>query len=369
MNNLITQKKSQQKKVPLGTVLSSVIDKRGVTPKKLGSDWVQFGVPVISAKNIKNNSIVNQDQIRFIEDSVYQKWMPISLREGDIIMTSEAPMGELYLVKKGEKYCLGQRLFGIRANSEKLFAPYLFYFLQSTQGRHELQRRASGSTAEGIRQTELVQIEVSLPSLEVQKKISEILGLYDEKKALNNLIIENILHISQTLFDKWFVDSASHWEEVPLGDVIELAYGRALKSEDREDGKFPVVGSSGVVGFHSSALVKGPGIVVGRKGNAGSVIWINDDFYPIDTTFYVVTTLNKYFVYFLLKQLKFQSGDSAVPGLGREAAYSTMIFVPPKSLQDKFGTIIESNFNMIAQLELENKFLDNLKDQLLAKLI
>jgi len=77
------------------------------------------------------------------------------------------------------------------------------------------------------------------------------------------------------------------WERKTLGDQVTLNYGKALKADDRVDGPFPVYGSSGVVGSHEKALVSGPGIIVGRKGNVGSVYWCAKDFYPIDTVYFI----------------------------------------------------------------------------------
>ena len=75
------------------------------------------------------------------------------------------------------------------------------------------------------------------------------------------------------------------WEVKKLGTLIDLKYGKGLKEEDRINGSYPVFGSDGVVGFHDEYLVKGPGIVIGRKGNAGAVNWASKNFYPIDTAF------------------------------------------------------------------------------------
>ena len=88
-----------------------------------------------------------------------------------------------------------------------------------------------------------------------------------------------------------------------LGELIELAYGKALKAGDRKGGSIPVFGSNGQVGWHDEKLVAGPGIVVGRKGNPGIVTWAHSDFFPIDTTFYVVsknTTEELPFLFFAL---------------------------------------------------------------------
>lgn len=78
------------------------------------------------------------------------------------------------------------------------------------------------------------------------------------------------------------------WRVCKLGDLIELAYGKALKADDRKGGNVPVFGSNGQVGWHDKAMVTGLGIVVGRKGNPGIVTWAPTDFFVIDTAFYVV---------------------------------------------------------------------------------
>jgi len=68
-----------------------------------------------------------------------------------------------------------------------------------------------------------------------------------------------------------------------IGDVCEFAYGKGLKADERQSGSIPVYGSNGQVGWHDEALVGGPGVVIGRKGNPGTVVWSQTDFFPIDT--------------------------------------------------------------------------------------
>lgn len=103
------------------------------------------------------------------------------------------------------------------------------------------------------------------------------------------------------------------WETGKLGDVLELLYGKGLKEEIRTGKGFPVIGSNGVVGFHSEFLVKGPGIVIGRKGTLGKVIYLFENFFPIDTTYYIISKVNSvglFYEYFLLKTLNFEEMNS-----------------------------------------------------------
>ena len=77
------------------------------------------------------------------------------------------------------------------------------------------------------------------------------------------------------------------WELAALGERIELAYGRALKEERRISGQVIVYGSNGPVGSHEACFVKAPGLLVGRKGTVGAVHYAENDYWPIDTVYYV----------------------------------------------------------------------------------
>ena len=118
------------------------------------------------------------------------------------------------------------------------------------------------------------------------------------------------------------------WEVKKLSEILKLNYGKSLLEELRDGEKFPVYGSSGVVGYHSKPIVKAPGIVVGRKGNVGSVFYSFTDFYPIDTVYFVQSEFSFLYLFHLLRTIHFIDGDAAVPGLNREQAYSNKIYFP-----------------------------------------
>jgi type I restriction enzyme S subunit len=187
------------KETTLENILSSVIDHRGLTPKKLGGDWSENGVPAISAMNIKDGKIVKPETIRFVDELLFKKWMPEGIQLGDVILTSEAPLGEAYLVKSTDKYCLSQRLFALRPNENVLVGGYLFYFLTSPKGQTRLLERATGSTAKGIRQTELLKVVINYPEKEEQRKIAEVLSAVDEKILINKKLKEKFTELKKGL--------------------------------------------------------------------------------------------------------------------------------------------------------------------------
>ena len=150
-----------------------------------------------------------------------------------------------------------------------------------------------------------------------------------------------------------FQDSAG-WENLPLGDIITLEYGSPLPEKDRTGAGFPVVGSNGNVGYHKTATVSGPAIVVGRKGSVGQINLIEDDCTPIDTTFYAVPNRPKrdhfYFIWRLLESTRLDTfGDAgAVPGLNRNDVYARQTAVPAYTEQQKIADCLGSLDDLIA---------------------
>ena len=159
------------------------------------------------------------------------------------------------------------------------------------------------------------------------------------------------------------------WRVSRLGDVLELCYGRALKEADRRGGHIPVFGSSGVVGYHDEALATGPGIIVGRKGNVGSVHWSDSDFYAIDTVYFVKTDLPLHYVFYNLQSQNFINSDAAVPGLSRAQAYSLQFLVASQPIMELFADYAVGLFAAISNLRHRNKNFHETRELLLPRLM
>ncbi|MEJ7831570.1 MAG: restriction endonuclease subunit S [Nocardioides sp.] len=151
----------------------------------------------------------------------------------------------------------------------------------------------------------------------------------------------------------------SEWRETTLGEVVRLEYGKALPDKARDGEGSPVLGSNGVVGHHSQALVAGPGIVVGRKGTAGSVTYVEEDFFPIDTTYYATITTgigSMRFAQVLLQHAGLPSvcAQTGVPGLNRDRAYEIPIALPPLDEQRRIVDVVAAVDAQIEALEVES---------------
>ena len=163
------------------------------------------------------------------------------------------------------------------------------------------------------------------------------------------------------------------WEVKQVGELLELAYGKALAAKNRTPGEVPVYGSGGVSGFHNEAIVDAPGIIVGRKGTVGSLYWVEKNFFPIDTVFYVKnkSKMPLYWLYRMLGTLRIENmgADSAVPGVNRNVVCSCEVIVPSDAIADLFGELSGSFNSRRSCLSDQNQYLSDIRDLLLPKLL
>lgn len=190
--------------ITLSKALDKVIDCRGKTPKKLGGSWSKEGYKVLSALNIKTSGLANMNDIKFVNQEIYKLWMTEEIKKYDILLTSEAPPGQVLVWKSDEKIVLGQRLFALRVKKD--FNPFFVkYFLQSEFGQREIFKNISGSTVTGISAKMFDFIKIPNFHKSIQQKIASVLSALDEKIELNNKINEELEKMARLLYDYWFV--------------------------------------------------------------------------------------------------------------------------------------------------------------------
>jgi restriction endonuclease S subunit len=180
---------------------------------------------------------------------------------------------------------------------------------------------------------------IPLPPKNIQEKIvTEIERIEEEKKVMSIKIIklnQSIQKILNSLSGTTF----------RIDQILSLEYGRSLPEHKRVSGNYPVLGSNGIVGYHNEYLIVGPSVVVGRKGSAGKVVWVENNNFPIDTTFYVKLLDNSNslrLIYYILKGLNLNGTGTGVPGLNRNDVYQKSIIMPDKEKQRKIVLEIEA---------------------------
>ncbi|PVZ65651.1 restriction endonuclease subunit S [Pelagibaculum spongiae] len=322
-------------------------------------------------------------------------------------------------------------------NYSKLNNKYLKYYFDSRTFQDLLNLWAGGgSTRAYLGITGQRKLPIQVPEINVQERIVDILDPLDRKIQLNQQTNQTLENMAQALFKSWFVDfdpvidnalaagnavppalearaeqrRAVHaadkadnaapaplpqairqlfpasfvldaemgwipqgWKSRSIGSVVDLAYGKSLPAKIREPGPYPVYGSGGVSGYHKEAMCDGPGVVVGRKGTVGSVYWVPNNFFPIDTVFYVKPKIELplYWLYQKLSHMDIAalSADSAVPGVNRNAIFSISWTIPSTGVLEEYWKILDGNVQKKIQIDEQNKTLTKLRDTLLPKLI
>jgi type I restriction enzyme S subunit len=256
---------------------------------------------------------------------------------------------------------------------------FVSYFL-----RNQLRNYQSDKAAvPGVDRNVLHKLPARCPDPQIQQRIVSVLSAYDDLVENNQRRIALLEEAARLLYREWFVHFRfpgrehseiidgvpSGWEQSTIGEHCPLVYGKALKADTRIPGDCDVYGSSGIVGSHNKKLVSGSAIVVGRKGNVGSIFWARRDFWPIDTVYYVSPENSDFYTYYALQHVTFINTDVAVPGLNRDFAHSRKLLIPTDALLEGFHAQVEPIQAQIGLLQRQSDELAKARDLLLPRLM
>ena len=399
----------------LENLLDKLIDYRGKTPKKTLS-----GIPLVTAKIVKNGTINGYTE--FIPEEDYNKWMVRGFpKVGDVILTTEAPLGEVALLKE-EKVALAQRIVCLRGKDNVLDNTYLKYYLQSGKGQKSLSARESGTTVTGIKQAELRRVDIEYPTYEDQRRIASILSSLDRKIELNNKINADLEEMAQAIFKNWFVDFEPFkdgkfvdselgmipegWKVSQIADIPHiLENGKRPKGGAVEKG-IPSVGAEHVKGMCTydysktkyincefaaklkTGKINGYELMIYKDGGKPGYFIPNfsifGEGYPFENCY-----LNEHvfkldfdgnkefniFCYFFFKTEQImsyfnaQGAKAAIPGINKKDVENIYIFSPDNESVIKFGEFAYPLFKQMLKNAIENRTLSLLRDTLLPRLM
>ena len=403
------------KETTLGEVVDIIIDHRGMTPKKMGGDWASVGYRAVSAKSIKTGQLVNEDQMNLLPENLYRKWMKEEVEYGDILLTSEAPLGEHIIWKSEEKLVLSQRIFGIRTEKE-VFDPFFFnYFIDSKYYQHQLKSRESGSTVTGIKQSELLKTKILLPPLSEQKEIAGVLSSLDDKIELLREENKTLEATAQTIFKEWFVnfnfpgatdkmidselgEIPEEWRIGRLSDVADITIGRTPPrkesewfSTDSNDVKWISIKDMGNCGVYTGdtaeyltrdaverfniPVIPKNTAVVSFKMTVGRVSITVEEMLSNEAIAHIKLKkdgLTVEYIYLFLKNFNFSdlgSTSSIVNATNSTAIKNLSVLIPEKNIIDEFDSAVGSVFQKILTNSEQIQTLSTLRDTLLPKLM
>ncbi|MEE7535991.1 restriction endonuclease subunit S, partial [Klebsiella huaxiensis] len=186
----------------LDEITTLIIDCPHSTP-----EWTDSGAIVLRSNNIRNGALDLANPSFTTEEGYLDRIKRAIPTEDDIVLTREAPMGEVCIIPKGLKCCLGQRMVLIRADKTQVIPEYLLYAIQSPYIQNQISwNEGTGTTVSNIRIPNIKALKIPLPSLNVQRGIVSNLLSVDKKISLNIATNQTLEQMSQTLFKSWFVD-------------------------------------------------------------------------------------------------------------------------------------------------------------------
>jgi len=366
-------------------------DKNSIVGGPFGSDlvsrdYVPEGVPVVRGANLPKNSIFSCNNFVFVSEHKADSLRSNCAKPGDMVFTQRGTLGQVGVIPNNtlySRFLISQSQMKMTVDPSKADSLYLYYYFRLPSTVAYIENHALQSGVPHINLGILRKFDIVYPPLPIQNKIAAVLSAYNDLIENNKRRIALLEKMAGELYHEWFVRMRfpghekvkfdkgvpNGWKLKKLNEILELCYGKALKEEERIPGDYPVFGSSGIVGTHNKAHVSAPGIIVGRKGNVGSVHWTDCCFFPIDTAYYVKSNTSFYYLYFLLQSMNFINNDAAVPGLNRNQAYSNLLFFPNEELIYEFSVVAKQVFDMKSILTRQNDNLTITRDKLLPRLI
>ncbi len=383
--------------------LDRVIDYRGKTPKKSST-----GIPVLSAKSVKRGRI-DYNQVYFISQDTYKKWETRGKPEiGDVLLTTEGPLGEVAQLDKAN-VAVAQRLLILRGKSGQLDNTYLMYYLMSPIGQYQLNSRSTGTTVQGIKQSEFRKILIVKPSFKEQLIISNILKSLDSKIKLNQKMNKTLEAIAQAIFKHWFIDFEFPNEEgKPYkssgGEMVDSELGKIpkgwkigklkdvalnldskripLSSREREKrrGVFPYYGAASVLDYVDAYIFDGIYLLIGEDGTVtdeqghpilqyvSGKFWVNNHAHVIQGKFPFST---EYLYLFLRQRTVRHLVTGAVQAkINQENLNGIPLVIPPEDILyafNKFSEILFSrNRLVINQIDTLSLLLKTLLPKLIS---
>jgi len=266
--------------------------------------------------------------------------------------------------------------------------PVYYYYLFRDSSFNDV---ITGSAQPQITITNLSSKLLPAPSLVTQRRIASILAAYDDLIENNTRRIAILEQMARRIYEEWFVRFRfpghegvrmveselglvpEGWTAVRLDRVLVLQRGFDLPKQDRTDGLFPIISATGASATHHEYRVKGPGVVTGRSGSLGAVMYVEGDFWPLNTTLWVKEFVvgSALYAFFVLKSIGlagFNSG-AAVPTLNRNDVHGLPVLRPTLDVLARFDNLVGPVVKLKRRLELKNANLRTTRDLLLPKLV
>ena len=307
---------------PLLSNIEKILDYRGRTPKKLGLSWSDTGYLALSALNVKNGYIDFNVDANYGNQDLYERWMGNNnLHKGQVVFTTEAPMGNVAQIPNDDLYILSQRTIAFEVKHDLIREDFLATLLRSQKVFNELTSLSSGGTAKGVSQKSLSNLKICLPtSLEEQSAIGSLFRTLDDLLVSYKDNLTNYQSLKATMLSKMFPKAGQTVPEIRL---------------DRFEGEWEVQSLKELASFS-----KGNGYTKSDLVNSGNEIILYGQLYTNYQT--VISMVNTFVLETREKSIISKGGEVVVPASGESAED-----ISRASVIEKSGVIIGGDLNII----------------------
>jgi type I restriction enzyme S subunit len=392
-------------------------------------DCVNKTAPIVtgptSYKMIRTTNVrggwVDTRNVKYVNDDVYRKWTRRGKpRPGDIILTREAPLGEVGMLRSSESVFLGQRLVMYRADPSKLDNRFLLYSMLDAFVQNQISALGSGATVEHMRVPDCERLRLRLPPLPTQQTIASVLSAYDELIENNRRRIQILEQMSQTIYREWFirfrypghdavplVSSAlgpipEGWEVSRVDEAAQIFRGRSYRRDEipqsggvpflnlkciNRGGGFRKSGLKRYTGPYKPAHEVRPGDIViavtdmtqerNIVARVARVPSLPEEFGVIsmDLAKIIPTTIRNLYLYGVLRYSQFSevvknfANGANVLHLHPDRIAEYCFVRAPKDLQLRYAEAVDPMYNLADRLDLQTENLRAARDLLLPRLI
>ena len=365
--------------------IQKITDFRGRTPKKLGMDWSESGYLALSALNVKDGYIDFSQDVHYGNQALYDKWMSGNeLHEGQVLFTTEAPMGNVAQVPDNKRYILSQRTIAFDVKENIITEKFLAILLRSTALFNTLTSLSSGGTAKGVSQKSLAGVDVQIPmNLNEQTLLADYFRNLDNLITLHQRKLEKLKILKKAMLEKMFPQNGAKvpeirfsgftydWEQRKLGDLVDVCSGRDYKH--LSEGNIPVYGTGGYMLSVSEALsYDKDAIGIGRKGTIDKPYILKAPFWTVDTLFYVISRekIDLNFAFDIFQNIDWKKKDEStgVPSLSKTAINEIDVLVPQYDEQQALGEFFNGLDHLLSLHQRKLEKLRQIKKSMLERM-
>lgn len=321
--------------------------------------------------DIRDDGTLNKDDLKSVNDEKADQYL---LEPNDIVFArTGASTGRNYFYDGSDgQFVYAGFLIKFSIDPEKVNPKYIKYYCMSADYKGWVHSFNTGSTRGNINAKTLGGMPIPIPAREQQDGIVTIMSAIDDKIKKNNEINKNLQAQAQAIYTKKFItDADSSWPEGKLSDLIEVCYGKDHKKLN--DGDIPVYGSGGIMRHADQSLYDQESVLVPRKGTLNNVMYVNEPFWSVDTTFFTKMkrpNVAKFVFHFLKgKDLASMNAGSAVPSMTTKILDAIPLQIPDNQTLSNFEAQVSPYYEAMAFNNTESENLAALRDALLPKLM